>query len=346
MSARADLADVYRRQLPRCATLNRRNRLRIVLETLMTPEEAFRVRDEWTPRPIPRAVAALKWLRRRLPEGGARQVKRVERRVRRWLQPGPKPDPESKAWAKSVGATMSLPGKDRPERFRRQRLSRAAALYAGPGEAAGKVLTIVFTGLAQRVMMPSALFLQHLDAAATDVLILRDPTRGQYEYGVPGFAASLAETIDRVATLRDRLGYRRCVVIGSSAGGFPAIVAGMALGAEAIVSAGGNNHVATRHGKYNGVPVADWLTARRLGTGRVARIIFVHGADAPTDAESAGINQALLGGEIVAVGNPARKVGHNVLFELAETRRLGPLLAQWLYGVSGAGRGERDGRRA
>ena len=336
VSGRADLFDLYVRQLPRAGTLNERNRLRIALENRMTPAEAWRLRAfEAARRPWP--VELLGALRRSASGRAVGLLAALEQRALDALQPDHALRAESQAWAMHLRGLIDNAGLTLPEPFVRQRIGPSMALYREPDGPGAKALTIVFTGRAQRPMMPLPVFLQHLRARETDVLVLWDPSRRDYRLGVPGSTSSPTETVALLRHLSERGRYARLATIGTSAGGLSALLAGMSLGAAAAVSVGGARH------NPEGQPAARAPAGVDLGLlrgrGARTRLVHVHGSASRRDADNAAWNCALFGGEICGVRDDHEDVRHNALIPLVRNGRFEAFLADKLFGAKG-GHGE------
>ncbi|RYE08313.1 MAG: hypothetical protein EOP22_14065 [Hyphomicrobiales bacterium] len=328
MSGAVDLTALYTRQLPRLTTENQRNRLRIALENRMTAIEAYRVLERFLParQTLPAMLAEMQMV---VPNGLARQLNGIERRLQPLSTEAIAAGTEE--WALNLRHWLSLAGKCRPEPFVRRRIARSIGLYGGPGAAAEKALTIVFCASTHRPTLPVPVYLQHLEARATDVLILRDPAQRAFAAGVGGSTSSLAETIDLLRDYRRQHGYRQLYCLGTSAGGLAALATGLALGATAIMTVGAGGHDDSRQLPLGGVSFADVLVALRQGAGAATRLAHAYGADVAADVTNAERNRMLLGGELVPIRDGRKPVGHAALYPLAKRRRLGRFFAEWMY---------------
>jgi pimeloyl-ACP methyl ester carboxylesterase len=96
---------------------------------------------------------------------------------------------------------------------------------------------VAFMGAAERLMLDTPTFLQHLPGD-TDVLVLRDVQKRGHLKGIPGVADDLHGV---VAAVREAVvhEYPRILTIGTSMGGAAALYAAVLLGAERGVSVGG-----------------------------------------------------------------------------------------------------------
>jgi hypothetical protein len=132
--------------------------------------------------------------------------------------------------------------------YRRRDLGDNAMMFEAPAPAdAPRSLVVAFTGIALRMMLPVAGFLQALPAERCDVLVLRDPDRVCFLQGVPGYAPDIRALASRLAAdlPMDRYTDRCCV--GTSSGGAAALVLGPLIGARvALALGGGHPHALTQ----------------------------------------------------------------------------------------------------
>jgi hypothetical protein len=198
------MVDGYLQQAMRCRTVNEFNRLHITLENILAPTE----------------VEAL--------------VRGVRQRVT--SMPAPVAD-----WFGRLEQSIGL-GKLAVQPYVRRPIANGAIRYAAPGrdaERSQRTLVIAFTGDANRLMMPLAMFLQHCPADRYEFVVLFDGTQRLYMNGVDGLGATLPETIDAIARHAKPAFYRRTVSFGTSAGGLAALWTGIALETTRAVSVGG-----------------------------------------------------------------------------------------------------------
>jgi len=282
--------DAYLAELGRCTTVNQLNRLHITLENTLPPAEV---------------CALIDGLRRR---GGA-----VPEGVVRWLDL----------------TDRTLRGGGRPvEPYARHVLAEGAAMYASPAtpaERAARTLVVAFSGDANRLMMPIALFLQHLPAATHELLLLMDRTRRFYLGGIAGLGDDLPAAIRRLDELAVPRSYRRAVAFGTSAGGLASIWTGVELGLARAVSVGGvapetvAERVHTQHYDTRGFDEA----VRRAP--RLPEILLVSGESNVRDSEKALSMAARLTAKLVVV--PGSK-HHNVLYDVWQRGGLSGFLAE------------------
>jgi hypothetical protein len=146
---------------------------------------------------------------------------------------------DAQGWVQRL-ARMALQVRPKAEPYRCHDLTENVTFYEGQGPAgAPRSLVVAFTGVAQRMMLPTAVFLQGFSAARCDVLMLRDPTRTAFLAGVPGYAAGLPELLVRIGDDIPLARYadRRC--IGVSSGVAAALAFGPMFGAAVALGLGG-----------------------------------------------------------------------------------------------------------
>lgn len=193
---------LFERQVVKCRTINEFNRLRIALENRITPLELTGLSNAAARGPFASA---------------------------------------SKDWIDKLGRQIQRSGKNEPERFYRRRLKPNLYLYADGTSTFEKTLIIAFTGGAHRLMMPIATFLQHIDAASVDVLLLLRHGDSVYSNGIRGLANSFAGLIDVLEAFLRTSQYKRVVTFGTSSGGVPAILTALYLGLDKGISVGGSS---------------------------------------------------------------------------------------------------------
>ena len=319
---------VYARQLGRCRTVNELNRLNILLENRMTPLELAALPSVLPPMPRDRGPlrkVLTKWCYDSLPRHVRTRINKVRRKLPRRLLATLTDDDIARAaheWVGRINALVALSGKPQPEPYVRTRLAREMAIYRGPGARENKTLLILFAGNAQRVMLPLPVFIQHLDARQTDVVLLRDPQRAAYRQGLWRFASTLDGLADALPVWTHAEEYRAVEVLGTSGGGLPAVMVALQLGAAAVVSVGGNGPDDARWTRHGSIPPRERLQQLRAGPGKAVKITLAFGAQSPRDETAARELAALVGADCLPVSDADRPVGHGALFPLAQRGRL------------------------
>lgn len=288
-------------------SVNQLNRVHIALENVMTPMLAWQLAPQITASPATSLLA----IRDPAPDSHMAATLGQQLYV------------SAEEWRERLIRHMMLAGKAVPEKYARRRLKRDVFLFSDPGAKGIKRLLIVFAGGAMRPMMPLHAFLQHLDAAKTDVLFLRDPKRDGFRGGLFGVGGSLEEVVARLPELLEQRSFDALSTLGTSAGGVPALLAGLALGARSVLSVGGSR---PDRWEFGGRPVAESLASLRHGTGRNSKIFLMLGAQSPEDQFAAEATASILGATILAVSDRDSPVRHGALFPLAQQGRLALVL--------------------
>jgi acyl carrier protein len=241
------------------------------------------------------------------------------------------------AWFDAFDAVLRGSGKSEPEPFLGRRVAPAVVHYTGPGDRAAKTLLVCFSVKGNRSMsIALAPFLQHLDAARYDVLLVADLWATAFRGGVPFVGADIHEVVRWVASLPLLREYGRLRAAGASAGVYPALLTGRRIGAELVIGFNGRfpseRHLGTLISMYFNC----WRSARRH---RQVRVLLIHAANTRRDAAFARRLSRLTGANRLAVEMPDRDLKHSVLPPLVEHGELeyffertllAPLDAEWL----------------
>lgn len=194
------MTELFQRQAARCRTVNEFNRLQIALENRITPLEFGTLAQAVECHDIPSSI---------------------------------------RLWIDELGAQLQRSGKPAHEGFRRSRLKPNLYLYSDGGPSPAKTLVIAFSGNARRLMMPTATFLQHLDASAFDILFISRHPKSNYRNGICGLATSLEGLIDMLRGLLADVDYKQVMTYGTSSGALPALLAALYLDLDQGVGVGG-----------------------------------------------------------------------------------------------------------
>jgi hypothetical protein len=230
-----------------------------------------------------------------------------------------RPDfPEAgRAWLAGLGE--KTPGlMDAPEAFERREISDRVVFYEGQGGSTPRRLLIAFTGKARRMMLPTPTFLQALDAAAWDVVLLKR-TKSFLE-GLDGEATDFDGVVAYLRRAFIRADYSGVATIGTSGGGGFAVVAALKLKADRGVSISGTVNAAV----LALAPRRNRLMAFLRGT---PRLCFVHASDFASDRRAANRMIRAWGGrrrEVTGVEE------HNVVWPLQQRGELKSLLKEVL----------------
>ena len=267
-----------------CCTQNQFNRLHIHLENILAPREFVLLAD----------LAR----RQQFPE-----------RSRNWLE-------------KIGGLSPGL--FDAPQAFSRRSLSDNVLFYQDhEREASAKSLLVGFAGDARRLMLPIAVFLQCLDARAWDIVLLRKgPHKWPFSKGVEGVSRHLPSVLSYVKTSISADQYQRIVTLGTSGGGFYAIVAAILLDGASGVSIGGAAPKASL-----GFRLRWQLAYHRAFAEREPEFKFVYSAGHDLDRKAAMALQGAYGGKLRPVAGVAE---HNALAPLLARGELAEFLNEIL----------------
>lgn len=309
---------LYERLLETCGSENQRNRVHILLENRMTPEELVALRAHYVSSGEPgraelAARRALGKGARLLPHRSAPPETVDSRLSRATIE-------HTQSWIGRLYGLFLHAGDPAPVACTRRHLRHDVVVFSDGGPRERKTLLLCFSGNAHRMMLPMPVFLQNLRPPDVDVVWLRTQRGQGYRTGIRGISDSLATSIEGLRILLKPEVYRRLAVMGTSGGGLPAIMTGLQLGADAVLSVGGNNPHDERwsaHGDGTGVP--ERLRQLSEPLARRPDICLVHGANHGNDAVSAAAVAAILPRtRTVSV----RGADHNALVPLLQRRRL------------------------
>lgn len=323
---------LYKRLAGCCKSPNQLNKLHITLENRMTPLELAGLRDEFITR------TEGNWLWKKIMQVFFRIRKDVfgkDSVVRKYISINT--TELSKAWlAKLHDQYLLAAGSNAPAPFVRKRLGRAVVIYEAGGDRAGKTLVVCFSGNFQRMMMPTPIFLQSIDANSADVVLLRTEKHKGYRTGIQGLTSDLQSSLAALKTLLKFDEYRRVVTVGTSGGAMPALLSALYWRAAACLSVSPNNPEDDRWRSFTGGEGASGLF-RHFGMGeKPPPVHIVYGENSIKDAESAKAIESILPSVRLV---PVRGAGHVALFPLLERGELGGVLQRALFdaGLPGSG---------
>jgi hypothetical protein len=120
--------------------------------------------------------------------------------------------------------------KVRPVEFERRGIFKGMTRYtADDGTASQKTLIIGFAGHFHRLMSPMPWLLDCLNPAFYDVIVLRDFSRLDFAFGIPGLGENFFEALAHLPRHVDPGAYRKVIALGTSGGGVPAVLAAILL---------------------------------------------------------------------------------------------------------------------
>jgi len=220
--------------------------------------------------------------------------------------------PEGRAWVHKLRKlSPQLFASPRP--FVRQGIGRNFFLYRAPqSDPATRGLLIAITGNAQRLLLPVSMFLQAVDPAKWDVLVVIKKKGTTYLEGIDDVAPDFPGVVEYIRSTFHPAAYRRTVTFGVSNGGFPAAWAALLMNAERGICVCGV--------LPNPVPAG---AMPRPETESRPDLCFVYGEDSTRDKDPAIALRQFHGGRLFAVPNVAV---HNVLEILLERGALGAFM--------------------
>ena len=232
-------------------------------------------------------------------------------------------------WLQKIKLMMLGSGKKEPESFVSQRVSPNATYFVGQSSPAEKTLLVCFSVAGGRsLMMPNAVLMQHTDSVRYDLLIVSEPLKENYRLGVPHLGTSVTRVVEAIAKFEFLEKYDRIRTLGSSAGSYPAIIAGYHLGAELAVSVGGRFHKKSRLKDSLQRILTTWQAVQK---GNCKRVLMSYATDDSRDSRYAKIIGMLCGGSLVAVEFTNESIGHSILQRLVERGELAPYLERTIF---------------
>lgn len=232
-------------------------------------------------------------------------------------------------WLQRIKSMMLDSGKKEPELFVSHRISPNAVYFKGEGSSAKKTLLICFSVAGGRsLMMPNAVLMQHSDSTRYDLLVISEPQKENYRLGVPHLGENVVEVAEWIGRQKLVKNYDKIRTIGSSAGSYPAIIAGYHLGAELAVSVGGRFHKKNRLKSFLDRTYTTWQAVHK---GCCSRVLMSYATDDGRDCRYAKIIAKITHGSLVAVEFANESVGHSILQRLVERGELASYLKRTIF---------------
>ena len=203
-----------------------------------------------------------------------------------------------------------------PQRYGRHTISRHMIVYqSSESKEWEKDLLIAFTGNARRPGMPVCVFLQFLDSRSWDVVVLKKCSRNSYLLGLEGISADFPGLVRVIQTRLSPMQYRRVITLGTSGGGFAAVLAAVLMEADRGICVGGTLPISY---------TSEW-TSKVTDNGRDLR--FVYGKDFLRDRVSAVAMANVFGGRLHPIAGVDQ---HVVLGQLLKSNKLAEFFREML----------------
>lgn len=300
-----DVRRVFDRVSPQCAGVNDMNRLLISLDNRMTPREAHQLARHISQGRLLRAFNSLR----------RRSSAEVYTRTQEWA---------SQTLA-SFNLTKHVPASSISTQ---RRWTRGGATLYQSNAAPSDALMIGFAGNLRRLMLPTPLLLQQVSPFGVDVLKLECPRGTAFRDGVDAYSDDLPSTVEWLRALITEHGASRVVVLGTSSGAFPAILAGLSLGASSVLAVGtrtdepGSFVTPPEHR-----PLAD-VIASCQPPGPPPTVHLLFGSESPLDSEfAAQVGSHLESARLL----PVVGAGHACLFRLINSGTMQATLRSTLF---------------
>jgi hypothetical protein len=206
---------------------------------------------------------------------------------------------------------------DAPQRFERRAISRHMILYQSPErDACDKDLLVAFADNARRLLMPVCVFLQFLDSPSWDVVVLKKCSRDSYLLGLEDTSVDFSGLIEFIQTTLSPMQYRRVITLGTSGGGFAAILAAHLMGAQRGISIGGSPP-----------KLAQSPTIGKQRASHRTDFCFVFASESAVDHQSALALLGLFGGRLCPVPGTHR---HNPIGPMMKNGQFGEFIDEIL----------------
>ena len=234
-------------------------------------------------------------------------------------------------WMDETRRLMLNSNKEATELFGLRRVTPEMALFSGPNKATGKTLIIGFPPRDVRhLMMPNAVFLQHIDSSQYDFLMISEEQNNEASKKL-SFGKKLEQQAQWLAKQEWFKEYGQIRVFGYSAGSFPALIFAYILNAELVLSIAGRFHK-KKHVMINlGRTVTVW---RAVKEGNCNNTIFSYSENNKRDRKFAQFFNKMCKAKEIAIKIKTEKLSHLMLRRLAERGELATYLAQTLFAKS------------
>lgn len=182
-----------------------------------------------------------------------------------------------------------------------------------------KTLIVGFTGKLMRLQLPTYRVLLHLDPAAFDLVLLRDPSHRLFAGGLPEVGDSLMKLGAWLDDFAETGGYARRIALGTSGGGLAALHCALTYGWDRAVAA--SPPAPSKHPEIGGV-----VASAAAGDHGATDLVLAH-ALGERDVTSADKLHAILPGARRDIHRDSKS--HNVLDTAHRNGKLAQLFEAW-----------------
>lgn len=279
---------LYNRMVRNCKSKNMYNRIHIILENHMTPEQFYKLKSDFKVyndiAKIKERSSLKKIVNRIFPEFYKSLVylrnKIIYSRIK--IDEGSKTNFNQYTikWIKRIDGYFKQIKKNYPESFVKKRINRYTIHFTSKDQTIktkDKTLLVCFTGNAQRMMMPLAVFLQYFDSKTTDVICISRPREQGFTCGLPGYDQNFEGMLDRLGSLPFK-DYKLVVGLGVSGGSFATLMLSLKYSFDAAMAVGPVAPDDLRLIEVLGKKTENFIEDFKNNTHKLTSIYLVYGA--------------------------------------------------------------------
>jgi len=214
--------------------------------------------------------------------------------------------------------------KRKPEPYLRLRVKKNIQLYSDSTyDSNNKTLIIGFTGNHKRLMLPVAVFLNHISSKKFDLLLLKDTKRDGYRSGITGITNDIHGLIGELGLFCDSDKYKAVVSLGTSSGGLPAVLTALNLELDKAVFIGGAGPSNIKWKSAKGFNSVEHVTDRAVNLKKPANVLCLYSADIIADELNVEDLANYISVKKVSIRRflPHKKLGHGFLNEFVKQYR-------------------------
>lgn len=302
------MINFYKRLTKNCETVNQLNRVHIALENWLTPSKWVDLRKEFL----------------------------INFRSERHLSSNQNFDQEKiliehiKIWFNKIDTLFNKSTLTEIQSYKRINLHQSIRLYSQKNIPTNeKVLIVCFSGLAQRMMMPLPIFLQHIDSQKADIALIKYPKNKSYRNGIEGISENFLESITVLKSILPTNNYQRIALIGVSGGGIPAIISGLSWHASRTIVFSGGHPRDPRWTNALNCGVDDIIKKYPKNTSGSTTLIY--GYDHQLDKEAANSFKNIIPCKLIEVKEKNKSVGHLSILPILNAGKLYPFLSGLIF---------------